>query len=164
MSKLATKAADNVFYKARMTASKWNDRLSSREGASEVTGIDRTRIANIELGTVYPHPEEVLLLMDAYNAPELQNCYCSRMCPLGIENVTPLELRQLEGATLQLLNALNDLPGVKNGIISVAADGIIDDAEKPEMEKYIQVLDNVEASIQEVKLAYKRCTASHEGT
>lgn len=54
MSKLATKAADNVFYLARMEAAKWNDRLNSREGAAEVTGLDRTRIAYIELGTINP--------------------------------------------------------------------------------------------------------------
>lgn len=62
MPKMATKAADNVFYKARIAAASWNDRLGSREGASEVTGIDRTRLANIELGTINPHPEEVLML------------------------------------------------------------------------------------------------------
>ena len=37
MSKMATKAADNVFYKARIAAASWNDRLGIREGASEVT-------------------------------------------------------------------------------------------------------------------------------
>ena len=58
MPKMATKAADNVFYKARIAAASWNDRLGRREGASEVTGIDRTRLANIELGTINPHPEE----------------------------------------------------------------------------------------------------------
>lgn len=67
MPKMATKAADNVFYKARIAAASWNDRLGSREGASEVTGIDRTRLANIELGTINPHPEEVLMLSDTYN-------------------------------------------------------------------------------------------------
>lgn len=72
MPKMATKAVDNVFYKARIAAASWNDRLGSREGASEVTGIDRTRLANIELGTINPHPEEVLMLSDTYNAPELQ--------------------------------------------------------------------------------------------
>ena len=84
MPKMATKAADNVFYKARMAAASWNDRLASREGTSELTGIDRTRLANIELGTVNPHPDEVLMLADTYNAPELQNHFCSRLCPLGI--------------------------------------------------------------------------------
>ena len=106
MPKMATKAADNVFYKARIAAASWNDRLGSREGASEVTGIDRTRLANIELGTINPHPEEVLMLSDTYNAPELQNHFCSHLCPLGIGTISPIELEELERVTLQLISAI----------------------------------------------------------
>lgn len=110
MPKMATKAADNVFYKARIAAASWNDRLGSREGASEVTGIDRTRLANIELGTINPHPEEVLMLSDTYNAPELQNHFCSHLCPLGIGTISPIELEELERVTLQLISAMKSLP------------------------------------------------------
>lgn len=79
MPKQATKAADNAFYKARIAASKCNDRLASREGASEELGIDRTRLARIELGSLNPYPEEVLLMADYYDAPELANHYCSQI-------------------------------------------------------------------------------------
>lgn len=119
MPKMATKAADNVFYKARIAAASWNDRLGSREGASEVTGIDRTRLANIELGTINPHPEEVLMLSDTYNAPELQNHFCSHLCPLGIGTISPIELEELERVTLQLISAMKSLPEVKDGIIDI---------------------------------------------
>ena len=64
MPKSATKAAQNVFYLARMEAATCNDRLASREGASEEIGIDRTRLARIELGSLTPYPEEVLLMAD----------------------------------------------------------------------------------------------------
>lgn len=47
MSKPATKAANSPFYLARMEAAKVNDRFSSREGAADETGIDRTRLARI---------------------------------------------------------------------------------------------------------------------
>lgn len=134
MPKMATKAADNVFYKARIAAASWNDRLGSREGASEVTGIDRTRLANIELGTINPHPEEVLMLSDTYNAPELQNHFCSHLCPLGIGTISPIELEELERVTLQLISAMKSLPEVKDGIIDIAADGVIDAKEKPRMQ------------------------------
>lgn len=116
MPKMATKAADNVFYRARIAAASWNDRLGSREGASEVTGIDRTRLANIELGTINPHPEEVLMLSDTYNAPELQNHFCSHLCPLGIGTISPIELEELERVTLQLISAMKSLPEVKDGM------------------------------------------------
>lgn len=123
MPKMATKAADNVFYKARIAAASWNDRLGSREGASEVTGIDRTRLANIELGTINPHPEEVLMLSDTYNAPELQNHFCSHLCPLGIGTISPIELEELERVTLQLISAMKSLPEVKDGIIDIHRAG-----------------------------------------
>lgn len=77
MPKSATKAAQNVFYLARMEAATCNDRLASREGASEEIGIDRTRLARIELGSLTPYPEEVLLMSEAYGAPQLANHYPS---------------------------------------------------------------------------------------
>lgn len=58
MSKFATKAAGNMFCQARYEAAKFNERLSSREGAAEELGVDRTRLARIELGSVTPYPEE----------------------------------------------------------------------------------------------------------
>lgn len=54
MSKFATKAAANMFCQARYEAAKSNERLSSREGAAEEIGIDRTRLARIELGSTIP--------------------------------------------------------------------------------------------------------------
>lgn len=59
MSKPATKAANSPFYLARMEAAKVNDRFISREGAADETGIDRTRLARIELDSITPYPEEV---------------------------------------------------------------------------------------------------------
>jgi hypothetical protein len=49
MPKNPTIAADNAFCKARKAAATFNDTLNSREGASELLGIDRTRLARIEL-------------------------------------------------------------------------------------------------------------------
>lgn len=57
MPKFATKAADNMFCQARYEAAKFNERLSSREGAAEELGVDRTRLARIELGSVTPYPD-----------------------------------------------------------------------------------------------------------
>lgn len=70
MSKFATKAAANMFCQARYEAAKSNERLSSREGAAEEIGIDRTRLARIELGSTIPYQEEVLLMAE-------QCPYCS---------------------------------------------------------------------------------------
>lgn len=156
MPKMATKAAGNVFYKARISAAAYNDKLNSREGASEVTGIDRTRLANIELGTLNPHPEEAILLADAYNAPELLNYFCSKLCPVGIGNVSPVEIERIETVALQLLATTRSLPEVKDGIVEIAADGVISPDERPRMERYIAILDEVEERIQALKILYRK--------
>ena len=69
MGKKATKAADNMYYLARCEAADSNDDFSSREKAAEIIGIDRTRLARIELDTITPYPEEVEAMAEAYNMP-----------------------------------------------------------------------------------------------
>ena len=83
MGKKATKAADNMYYLARSEAAVQNPDLSSREKAAELIGIDRTRLARIELDAIMPYPEEVRDMAKVYNTPELCNSYCARECPLG---------------------------------------------------------------------------------
>lgn len=156
MPKMATKAADNIFYKTRMEASSWNERLSSREGAAEETGLDRTRLAYIELNTVNPHPEEVVILSDAYNAPELCNHYCAKMCPLGMKTVAEVEVTELEKAVLKLLSAFQTLPKIKESLIDIAADGVIDKDEQPVMEDIIKRLDEAANCIQALKIYFKK--------
>ena len=154
MSKMATKAADNVWYKARMAAAAWVDKLKSREGAAEVAGIDRTRLAYIELGTVNPHPEEVLILSDVYNAPELCNHFCATQCPLGRNHVELVEVTELTGTTLKLLKSLNalDLTAIKSELVDIASDGTIDAQERPRMDCILQTLTDAASKIEALKL------------
>ena len=58
--KKATKASDNRYYQARFSAAQKNADFESREAASDVVGIDRTRLARIELGNVTPYADEVV--------------------------------------------------------------------------------------------------------
>ena len=150
--KKATKAADNVYYQARIEASKFNDKLSSREGASEVIGIDRTRLARIELGSLNPYPEEVLMMADTYNAPELGNHYCSQQCPLGMETVPQLEVGELDRLTLQVLSSLQKISFIKDSLINIASDGVITNEEKPILEQIMEALDLISAHAQSLRL------------
>lgn len=158
MPKFATKAADNIFYIKRISASSWNERLKSREGAAEETGIDRTRLAYIELGTITPYPEEVLILSEIYNAPELCNHYCSKMCPLGMQTINEVEVSELEKTVLQLLSVFQTIPEIKAELIDIAADGVIDREERPIMEDILHRLDQAADKIQALKIYFtKQC-------
>ncbi len=153
MPKQATKAADNVFYKARIAAATCNDRLASREGASEELGIDRTRLARIELGSLNPYPEEVLLMADYYDAPELANFYCSRMCPLGKKTVPPAEAQNIDRLTIRIISALDDADGIAEAILDIAEDGIITPDESERLQQVIAALEKIEVTAQEMKIS-----------
>jgi len=152
MAGKATKAADNAFYIARMEAAAFNDNFNSREGASEVLGIDRTRLARIELGSLNPYPEEVMLMADAYNAPELGNHHCSRQCPLGKQTIPQIEVADLDRLTIQILSSFQRIDGVKNTLIDITADGVIDIDERPKLAQVIAALDAISMNAQSLKL------------
>jgi len=152
MAKKATKAADNIFYKARMEAAACNDNLNSREGAAEQLGIDRTRLARIELGSLNPYPEEVLLMSDAYNTPELNNYFCSRMCPLGQQTVPAAELLHLDRITIRILTALGNTEFIQQPILEIVKDGIVSEDEQPQVQQILKALENISKAAMEMKL------------
>ena len=80
MGKKATKAANNMYCMARYEAAENNDSFSSREKASEVLNIDRTRLANIELGNITPYPEEVYEMSKCYTVGSLKPSPCNGFC------------------------------------------------------------------------------------
>lgn len=141
MSKKATKAADNMYYIARCEASECNDDFSSREKAAEIIGIDRTRLARIELDTISPYPEEVKAMADAYNTPELCNSYCARECPIGKNNVTEVTIDDFDRLALKVLGSLKDIDSLRSSLIAISEDGYIDESEK---EAFQDILDSLE--------------------
>lgn len=145
MTRIAASTAANRYYLARMEAAKTNERLSSREGASEETGIDRKRLQRIEIGTLNPYPEEVMLMADAYHAPELMNFYCTSACPIGEKMVPKAELRELDRLTIKFLNALEGIKGTDRALLSIAADGKLTADELPAMEELLEAIKAISA-------------------
>jgi len=152
MPRKASKAADNAYYRARMEAAAFNDSFNSREGAAEILGLDRTKLARIELDSINPYPEEVLLMMDAYNSPELGNYHCSRQCPLGKQTVPQIEVAELDRLTIQILSSFQRIDHIKDILIDITADGIIDMEERPKFNQVMAALDMISANAQSLKL------------
>ncbi len=80
MANVTAKTSSNIFYKARCEAATHNEQLSSREGAADYMSIDRGRLYRIESGIAIPYPEEIRLMADLYNAPELENYFFAGQC------------------------------------------------------------------------------------
>lgn len=141
MSKKATKAADNMYYQARSEAAENNSDFSSREKTAEIVGIDRTRLARIELDTIAPYPEEVKAMAMAYNTPELCNAYCARECPIGKNNVREVTIDDFDRLALKVLGSLSDIDSLRTSLIDISEDGYIDESER---EAFQHILDSLE--------------------
>lgn len=155
MANVAAKTSANVFYKARCEAATHNEQLSSREGAADIMSIDRGRLYRIESGIANPYPEEIHLMADLYNAPELKNYFCKNICPLG-EDLPKAEIADLDRITVRTLSAIRKLGETKELLLGITEDGVIDESEKDDMKKVLQSLEELEQIAQNMKLWIKK--------
>ncbi len=148
-----TKAMDNIYCRCRKEAAKYNDKLNSREGAAELLGVSVSSLADYELGNTKVVPvDKVVLMADLYNAPEIKNYYCTNECPIGKDTVPKLEIAELDRLTIKVLSAFRSIDEIKNKLIDIAADGVISEHEKPELEEVLQALEQITVYSQELRL------------
>ncbi len=152
MGKKATKAADNMYYLARSEASSFNPEFTSREKAAELVGIDRTRLARIELDTIAPYPEEVKAMSVAYNSPELCNSYCAKECPIGKNNISEVAIDDLDRLTLKVLGSLKDIDSLRTSLIAISEDGIIETNERPAFQEILDSLQKISDNAKALRL------------
>jgi len=152
MGKKATKAADNMYYLARCEAANTNEDFSSRESAAEITGIDRTRLARIELDTINPYPEEVLAMSRAYNTPELCNSYCARECPIGKTSVKEVSIDDFDRLALKVLGSLKDIDDLRMSLIAISEDGVISKNEQPAFQDILDSLEKISTNAKALQL------------
>lgn len=152
MGKKASKAKGNMYYDARSEAALSNETFSSRESASEILHIERTRLANIELGNIVPYPEEVKCMAKEYNTPELTNKYCANECPLGKGTVTEVKMDDFDRLSLQVLGSLKDIDNIRTTLIDISEDGVIDADEQDAFNEIIESLEKISASANALKL------------
>ncbi len=152
MGKKATKAADNMYYLARCEAADKNEDLSSREKAAALLGIDRTRLARIELNAITPYPEEVRAMAKVYNTPELCNSYCARECPIGINNVKEVTIDDFDRLALKVLGSLKDIDGLRASLIAISEDGVIEENEQPAFQDILNSLEKISVNAKALQL------------
>lgn len=152
MGKKAIKAADNMYYLARCEAETNNSDLSSREKAAEIIGIDRTRLARIELDTIVPYPEEVKAMAEVYNTPELCNSYCARECPLGRDSVKEVTIDDFDRLALKVLGSLKDIDTLRASLIAISEDGVIEENERPAFQEILDSLEKISVNAKALQL------------
>lgn len=155
MANITAKTSSNIFYKARCEAAAHNEQLSSREGAADIMSIDRGRLYRIESGIANPYPEEIHLMADLYNAPELENYYCTNICPLG-GNIPKADMAALDRISIRALSTFRKVGETRELLLDITADGVISEDEKADMQKVLDNLEELEQIAQSLKLWVKK--------
>lgn len=154
MGRDAMKAAGNPWYEARKKAAEYDERLHSREGAAERLGMSVSSVADAELGLTKCMPvDKAVLMADLYNAPHLLNYYCLNECPIGCRHSISDEVVDIDRVTVKLLKRLkvDDLEKVKDRLLDISEDGVIEDAEKPDLASVLNYLEDLAKVISELK-------------
>lgn len=131
-----SKDVSNVYYKTRKKLG-----LSREKASILLESISPERIERIENEKYLPYPEEVLIMSQKYNEPELCNYYCSRECPIGRKYVPEVKVGDLSQIVLEILDSVNSAKNMQEKLIEIAADGEIDN---PEIDDFIKIQKNLE--------------------
>lgn len=155
MGREATKAAGNVWYEARKEAAKWDTRLASREGASELLGMSVSAVSDAELGlTKCMPPDKAVLMADLYKSPHLLNYYCLNECPIGRGRPVSAEVLSIERVTVKLLQGMrmDRLADIKDKLLEIAVDGEVSSDEMGDLKEIVDYLEGFSKTVSELKV------------
>ncbi len=150
---------ENIYFRCRKKAAKYNEKLSSRESAAELLGVSSSTLANYELGlTKMVPPDAVVMMADLYKAPELKCYYCANDCPIGQGTPIPTTINSIELATVKIIKAFSPeaAEDAKNQLVNIAADGKISSDELPTLEGVLNYLDSIAQTIGELRLTCQK--------
>ena len=149
MGKKSNKENKSIYQEAR-------DKINmTRAAVEDATGgiLTSSRVEKIENGSLNAHPEDVILMAEVYNKPELCNYFCTNECQIGKKYVPEVEtIHDLPQITMELLSNLNALNRDKERIIDITADGQISTDEREDFELFREHLSEMSLAIETLKL------------
>lgn len=147
MPKVSNKENKNIYFRRR------EELKLTRDKASELLeSIPPERIEKIENERVEPHPEEILVMAEKYKSPELCNYYCSNQCPIGMQYVPEVKVQNLSQIILKMVDSLNTAQDSQRRLISITADGMIDDTEIDDFVNIQEELEKISVTVEALQL------------
>ena len=132
----------NIYQRGRKTT------LLTQEEAAERLGISPETLKRYEGGRLTPPDETVARMCEVYGVSWLALEHAKATDRLGI--LPELEPKPLPMATISLTNRLRDAADRLAGLLRIAEDGVIDDAERPEFDTIVQDLRETIAAAYQV--------------
>ena len=155
MGRKSVKENKNIYQLSRE-----NVNLTREKASMELKFISADRIEKIESEKSYPHPDEIIAMAKCYKTPSLCNYYCSHECPIGINSVPEIEVKELSQITLEMISTLNRLYKDKDRLIEITVDGAVTSDEAREFREIQKTLDQMSATIASLKLWVDNTIAS----
>ena len=132
----------NIYQRGRKTT------LLTQEEAAERLHISPETLKRYEGGRLTPPDETVARMCEVYGVRWLALEHAKATDRLGI--LPELEPKPLPMATISLTNRLRDAADRLAGLLRIAEDGVIDDAERPEFDVIVQELREIIAAAYQV--------------
>lgn len=155
MANGCAKVNKNIYFRCRKDAAIYDERLSSREEASELLGVSISSLADYELGNTKVVPvDKVNLMAELYKAPQLRTLYCKNECPIGKYIPVATELKGIETVVIRLIHLLDEekIEDIKKQLIAVASDGRVDKYDIPVLKEIKSHLEQVQTAISSLSL------------
>ena len=132
----------NIYQRGRKTT------LLTQEEAAERLHISPETLKRYEGGRLTPPDETVARMCEVYGVSWLALEHAKATDRLGI--LPELEPKPLPMATISLTNRLRDAADRLAGLLRIAEDGVIDDAERPEFDNIVEDLRETIAAAYQV--------------
>ncbi len=125
----------------------------TQEKAAELLDISVESIRGYEGFKRIPPNKVVVKMIEIYNTQHLAIQHI-RNSSEDLQNYLPkIEVKDLPSAMLRLYKEVKDLIDVRDEMLDITYDGIIDEKEKPRYEKILKEFDDVVEAFMSVKFA-----------
>lgn len=146
----------NIYQRGRKTT------LLTQEEAAERLHISPETLKRYEGGRLTPPDETVARMCEVYGVSWLALEHAKATDRLGV--LPEVEPKPLPMATISLTNRLRDAADRLAGLLRIAEDGVIDDAERPEFDDIVQDLRETIAAAYQVIYADAKKERPEAGT
>lgn len=117
-----------------------------------MAGMTYDRLEGIENRRIAATPDDILMLADRYNDPSLCNAYCSGQCRIGQRYVPEVQIGELPSIVLGMIATLNNVGAMRDRLIAIAADGVIDDDEREDFAAIQDQLEELSIAVEALQL------------
>lgn len=125
----------------------------TQEKASEFMDISVDSLRAYEGGKRIPPDHVVIKMIEIYDTQYLAYQHLKTSAEVGKKYLPNIEIRELPIAILRLQKEVSDVIKLKDEMIDITCDGIVDNTEKPRWGIIMKELDDVLEAIMSLKFA-----------